>query len=199
MMFRLRTIFEVKDMQWDWPADVNYHEARAYCAWKSEQDGLEGKTEAYRVITEAEHHMIRDRNATPAYVRDNPMSDRAMKLGGNETANALEPGAANTNLAFASQSPVGSLRPSRTGHFDVMGNAWEWCEDHFNPLDGFKVHYVYDDFSMPCFDGRHNMIMGGSFISTGDNGASAFCRYHFRPHFLQHSGFRLVSSAQPAP
>lgn len=26
---------------------------------------------------------------------------------------------------------------------------------------------TYDDFSTPCFDGRHHMIMGGSFISLG--------------------------------
>lgn len=198
MKFRLRTIFEVKDVQWDWPVDVNYHEARAYCAWKSEQDGLTGTPEAYRVITEAEHHLIRDVAARPAYVRENPMSDRALWAGGDRAA-ALEPGAANFNLAYSSQSPVGSLPASPTGHHDAMGNAWEWCEDHFNPLDGFKVHSVYDDFSTPCFDGRHHMIMGGSFISTGDNGASSFSRYHFRPHFLQHSGFRLVSSSHPAP
>jgi len=33
--------------------------------------------------------------------------------------------------------------------------------------------------------------MGGSFISTG-NLASKFARYHFRPHFFQHAGFRVV-------
>jgi len=27
---------------------------------------------------------------------------------------------------------------------------------------------VYDDFSTPCFDGKHSMIVGGSFMSTGD-------------------------------
>jgi len=199
MMFRLRTVFEVTDMQWDWPADVNYHEARAYCAWKSEQDGLKGTPEEYRVVTEAEHHMMRDVKAQSAHVAGSPMSDRAMWVGGEHTANALEPGAANTNLAYASASPVGSLPASPTGHYDVMGNSWEWCEDHFNPLDGFKVHNVYDDFSTPCFDGQHHMIMGGSFVSSGDNGASAFSRYSFRPHFLQHSGFRLVSSSEPAP
>lgn len=36
-------------------------------------------------------------------------------------------------------------------------------------------------------------------MSSGDNGASVFCRFHFRPHFLQHSSFRLVSSSAPAP
>lgn len=48
------------------------------------------------------------------------------------------------------------------------------------------------DFSTPCFDGQHNIIMGGSFISTG-NEASVFARFHFRPHFHQHAGFRLVA------
>mmetsp|Transcript_148704 Transcript_148704/g.386633 ORF Transcript_148704/g.386633 Transcript_148704/m.386633 type:complete len:917 (+) Transcript_148704:94-2844(+) len=197
MQFRLRTIFEEKDMQWDWPVDVNYHEARAYCAWKSEQDDLKG-TAAYRVITEAEHHLIRDASADMAAARREPMKDRALWAGGDTFA-APGPGAANTNLAYSTQSPVNALPPSSSGHHDAMGNAWEWTEDHFNSLDGFKVHYVYDDFSTPCFDGKHHMIMGGSFISCGDNGASIFCRYHFRPHFLQHSSFRLVTSNTAAP
>jgi len=198
LRFRLRTIFEVCEMQWDWPVDVNYHEARAYCAWRAEQDGLLGKPEAYRVITEAEHHLIRDESISLVKARSDPQADRAMWAGGDISA-LPSPGAANLNLAYGSQSPVDALPPSSSGHYDVMGNAWEWTEDHFNPLEGFEVHHVYDDFSAPCFDGRHHMIMGGSFASTGDNGASAFCRYHFRPHFLQHSGFRLVSSHHPAP
>ena len=49
-------------------------------------------------------------------------------------------------------------------------------------LKGFEVHHVYDDFSTPCFDGKHSMIVGGSFVSTGDEG-SVFARFHFRPHF----------------
>ena len=35
-------------------------------------------------------------------------------------------------------------------------------------------------------------------MSTGDE-ASVFARFHFRPHFLQHSGFRLVASDEDAP
>jgi hypothetical protein len=58
------------------------------------------------------------------------------------------------------------------------------------------VHILYDDFSTPCYDGEHNIIMGGSFISTGDE-ASVFSRFHFRPHFFQHAGFRIVSSEAP--
>jgi len=197
MRFKLRNIFEQTDMQWDWPATVNYHEARAYCAWKSEQDGLAGKPEAYRVITEAEHHLIRGEDLQLEKARKDPSKDRTMAVGGDTFASGNQ--GANLNLAYGSESPVDALPASSSGHHDAMGNVWEWTEDHFNPLEGFKVHSVYDDFSSPCFDGRHHMIMGGSFASMSDNGGSLFCRYHFRPHFLQHSGFRLVSSKHAAP
>lgn len=37
--------------------------------------------------------------------------------------------------------------------------------------------------------------MGGSFASSGSE-ASVFARFHFRPHFHQHAGFRLVAPDQ---
>ena len=43
-------MFEVMEMPMDWPAEVNYHEAKAFCAWKGSD---------YRLPTEAEHHAIR--------------------------------------------------------------------------------------------------------------------------------------------
>jgi hypothetical protein len=64
-------------------------------------------------------------------------------------------------------------------------------EDHFAPLPEFEIHFLYDDFSTPCFDGWHTGIMGGSWISSGDL-ASNYARYHFRRHFFQHLGFRWV-------
>ena len=38
------------------------------------------------------------------------------------------------------------------------------------------------------------MILGGSFASTGDM-ACSYARFHFRPHFFQHAGFRVVYSS----
>jgi 5-histidylcysteine sulfoxide synthase len=100
-------------------------------------------------------------------------------------------GQALDHLRFGSEGPV-----ARDAAFaDVFGNVWQWLEDHFHPLDGFRVHPYYDDFSTPCFDGRHQMIAGGSFISIGDE-TSIHARFHFRPHFFQHAGFRLVDPLQ---
>lgn len=79
-----------------------------------------------------------------------------------------------------------------SGFYDVLGNAWEWGEDHYSALPGFKVHPYYEDFSSPCFAGKHQLILGGSFISTGQL-ASKYARYQFRPHFFQHATFRVVA------
>jgi putative 4-mercaptohistidine N1-methyltranferase len=55
---------------------------------------------------------------------------------------------------------------------------------------------LYDDFAAPTFDGKHNLIKGGSWISTG-NEATWYARYAFRRHFYQHAGFRIVESEVP--
>ena len=150
----------------------------------------------YRLLTEAEHHVIRHKDHNLKAARQDVAADKVMVTTGKEFP--VGKTGANLNLAFSSQNPVDYFPPTHTGHRDVTGSAWEWTEDHFNPLKGFEVHHVYDDFSTPCFDGKHSMIVGGSFMSTGDE-ASVFARFHFRPHFLQHSGFRLVASNDDAP
>lgn len=162
--YKLRTCFELVPMQWSWPAVVNFYEAEAYCKWKSETDGSH-----FRLMTEAEHHRLR-------------------------TLQTFEPSRYNLNLASGAERPVGlDIDAASDEPGDLFGNIWQWCEDEFNPLDGFTVNKFYDDFSVPCFDGEHQMILGGSFISTGDE-ATPWARFHFRPHFFQHAGFRIVSS-----
>ena len=43
-------MFDNLDMPWNWPVEINYHEAKAYCTWKGKD---------YRLLTEAEHNAIR--------------------------------------------------------------------------------------------------------------------------------------------
>ena len=60
---------------------------------------------------------------------------------------------------FEMFQPVNMYPPTQAGFCDVFGNVWEWVEDHVNGFCRFKSHMLYDDFSTPFFDGKHNMIM----------------------------------------
>lgn len=168
--WRLRLMLEEVPMPWDWPVEVNYLEAKAFCNWKSERDGR-----PLRLPTEAEWYRLRD----VAGVTDLLDWERA-------------PG--NLNLeGWASPCPVTEF--SHGGFHDVVGNVWQWTETPIRGFPGFEVHPLYDDFSTPTFDTQHNLIKGGSWISTG-NEIARDSRYAFRRHFFQHAGFRYVESEQ---
>lgn len=165
-----RNLLEEVPLPMDWPVEVNYLEAKAFCNWKSQSS-----EEFVRLPTEAEWQVLRDQLDT-----DLPYW-------------AAAPG--NINLEhFASSCPVNAF--SQGNFYDVIGNVWQWTESPIDGYEGFEVHPLYDDFSTPTFDGKHNLIKGGSWISTG-NEATRDSRYAFRRHFYQHAGFRYVSSSKP--
>ena len=167
----LRTMLEVIDLPWNWPVEVNYLEAKAFCNWLAAKSGR-----PIRLPTEDEWHRLRDLSQIP-----------------EPTAWGTAPG--NINLEHAcSPCPVDRFA---FGEFcDVIGNVWHWTETAIYPFHGFGIHPWYDDFSTPTFDTKHNLLMGGSWISTG-NEATRDARYAFRRHFFQHAGFRYLETARP--
>ncbi len=181
--YQLRTIFEVIELPLDFPVCVNFHEAKAYCSWKTEKENT--KT-GYRLPTEAEHHALRD--AKTKTVSRGVLRDCMMNVNSAEKL-------FNLNLSSGSESAVNAYPANDKGFHDTFGNVWQWSEETFHPLPGSKPHPYYDDFSVPCYDGNHQMIFGGSFASTGDL-ASIWARFHFRAHFFQHAGFRVVRSEE---
>lgn len=164
----LRLVAQEIPMPWNWPVEVNYLEAKAFCNWKTSKVG-----KTFRLPTEAEWYCLADH----CQVED--------------ILNSVNP-AANIQLAhYSSPCPVDKFKMG--DFYDVVGNVWQWTETPITGFAGFKVHPMYDDFTTPTFDGKHNIIKGGSWIATG-NEATYHARYAFRRHFYQHAGFRLVQS-----
>lgn len=169
--WKLRLLAEEVPMPWNWPVDTNCLEARAFCRWKSAQTGS-----PVRLPTEDEWNRLHDH----ARLADVPHD---------------APATANLHLdRWASSCPVDRFPHGEL--FDVVGNVWQWCETPTYPFDGFDVHPIYDDFTSPTFDDRHNIIKGGSWISAGNESRHA-SRYAFRRHFFQHAGFRYVVTGTP--
>ena len=164
-----RNLLNEMPLPHNWPVEVNCLEAQAYCTWLARKTG-----ENVQLQTEAHWYALR--HTLPAdLAADQPFWKTA-------------PG--NINLEHgASSTPVDTFPQ---GEFcDVVGNVWQWTRTPIMPFKGFEVHPLYDDFSVPTFDGRHNLIKGGSWIATG-NEALISARYAFRRHFFQHAGFRTI-------
>ncbi len=169
--YRLRILAKIIDMPWNWPVEVNYLEAKAFCNWLADKKGAK-----IRLPSEDQWYRLYDLHS----LADQPYWSKA-------------PG--NINLEhWASSCPVNQF--SSGDFFDIIGNVWQWTETPITGFAGFAVHPWYDDFSTPTFDTQHNLIKGGSWISTG-NEATRDARYAFRRHFFQHAGFRYVESEQP--
>jgi len=169
--WKLRLMTSEIDMPWSWPVEVNYHEAKAFCQWQSIQLG-----KPVRMPTEFEWYSIYEQAG---------LSDE--KVASTTQANLFID-------HFASPCPVNQF--AHGDFYDVVGNVWQWTETPIFPFDGFEVHPLYDDFTTPTFDGRHNLMKGGSWIATG-NEAIKSARYAFRRHFFQHVGFRYIVTDTP--
>jgi len=172
-----RNLASTMPLPLNWPVEVNYLEAKAFCQWKSKQ------TSTYiKLPNEAQWYCLREQLAGDV-------------LECNEVP-------ANINLSsFASSCPVdyfadknfANKNTAENPFNDIVGNVWQWTETAIDGYNGFKVHPLYDDFSTPTFDGKHNLIKGGSWISTGNETIKS-SRYAFRRHFFQHAGFRYIET-----
>ncbi|MEM8780936.1 MAG: 5-histidylcysteine sulfoxide synthase, partial [Cyanobacteria bacterium P01_G01_bin.49] len=167
--YRYRAMFDEFELPLDWPVEVNYYEAMAYCRWKGEN---------IRLMSEAEWHLATYGTVDKNSLHINKIHDY------------------NLNLKFGSPNPVGLLKTakSESGLWDLRGNIWEWLDEDFYGLPGFKPHFLYEDNAAPFFDNQHKMMLGGAWITQGTE-ALKFYRNWFRPSFYQHAGFRIAQSS----
>jgi formylglycine-generating enzyme required for sulfatase activity len=135
------------------------------------------KRKGYRLPTEAEwEYACRARTITPRYYGSDPA--------------LLTYYAAYIRNSPEQAQPVGSLIPNRFGLFDMLGNAFEWCD--FTPGTKQDQH--------PVERWEYRPVRGGSYFSK-----SSFVRAEYRISFhygeAMHNtfGFRIARSLPGGP
>ncbi|VAY88142.1 Glutamate synthase [NADPH] large chain [hydrothermal vent metagenome] len=162
-----RTLTSIIPLPLSYPVDINAIEAEAFCEYKSKQDDMQ-----YSLPSEAQYKAI-------------------CKYGKIDNLKFVDDENANHNFVLFHSCVINKY--NFNGIYDLVGNVWQWSSTPIFGFDGFKTHNAYDDFSTPTFDGKHSLLLGSSWASSG-NLIMNSSRYAFRKHFYQNAGFRYVVS-----
>ena len=155
---------------------VSWHDAVAFCEWLSEKT-----KKNYRLPSESEWEYAARGGK---YSEDFPYS-------GSHKVKEVAWYGLNSN---GESKQVGLKHPNELGIYDMSGNVWEWCQDHWQgdlkqiPQDGSPWLNVEKKASTEA----DRVVRGGSWFFTVD-----FCRVSYRNFFLakyrsSDLGFRVV-------
>jgi formylglycine-generating enzyme required for sulfatase activity len=186
--FVTEKVYNVGDARWEKPGFeqgdeqpvvfVSWYDAVAFCKWLSDKEGKK-----YRLPTEAEWEYCcrAGRNGTRYSFGDDEkeLRQHAWYFGNSEKKT----------------HPVGKLKSNAWGLFDMHGNAWEWCQDGYDP-NYYKTSPKQDPQGGA---GVHKVFRGGSYNDVQFVDYRTTVRSHEpsttrRPYI----GFRVVCEI-PAP
>jgi len=150
---------------------VRWYDARDYCRWKSEREGV-----TFRLPTEAEWEYACRAGSNGNYCFD-------------EDKETLDDYAWYKENSAGVTHDVGLKKPNAWGLYDIHGNVWEWCAD-----------YYAEDYSKTFRDGsawnikspKGMVLRGGAWSGVAEN-----CRASSRINLPANSrnyfcGFRVV-------
>ena len=179
---------------------VSWHEAMEFCDRLSRLTGRE-----YRLPSEAEwEYACRAGTTTPFHVGETLTTDLANYRGVDDDSIGWKGNydQGPKGIYRKETTEVGSFPPNAFGLYDMHGNVWEWCQDHWHdnysedpPRDGSAWLFSEERKSE---DKHTRVVRGGSWSHFPWNCRSA-CRLHFPPDLrLSADGFRVVCSAARA-
>lgn len=78
-----------------------------------------------------------------------------------------------------------------------MGGLWEWTSTPLAAHDGYAPMPLYPGYSADFFDGKHNVVLGGSWATLPRlAGRRSFVNWYQRNYPYMWAGARLVRDDQ---
>jgi formylglycine-generating enzyme required for sulfatase activity len=160
---------------------VSWNAAMEFCQRLSQVTGHD-----YRLPSEAEWEYACRAGTTTEFYFGETLTPKLARCKANL-------GMALITLFAGETAPVGSYMPNTFGLYDMHGNVWEWCLDHWHenyagaPTDGSAW--------LSGEKGSKRLLRGGSWFSNPSFCRSAY-RYYFNSGFADDNiGFRVVCVA----
>ncbi|WP_223869630.1 formylglycine-generating enzyme family protein [Paenibacillus sabuli] len=128
---------------------ISWNDAGAYCRWSGTQLPTEAQWE----------YAARGGLQRKTY----PWGD-LLKEGGRHRCNIWQgkfPVKNNASDGYVGTAPVDAYEPNGYGLYNMSGNVWEWCRDHFTP----EYHRITSDHNPLHEDkGDKRSMRGGSYL-----------------------------------
>ena len=168
---------------------VSWHNAVEFCLRLSQRTGRD-----YRLPSEAEwEYACRAGSKTPFHFGET--IDAALANYNAKSEAAGKYGRGKLGEYRQTTTPVDLFSPNLFGLYDMHGNVWEWCQDHWHdsykdaPIDGSAW------LNPKAKEDAHRILRGGSWLYNPQDCRSAF-RNHYAPGSRRDSiGFRVVCAA----
>ncbi len=171
---------------------VSWHDAAAYCNWRSRNEGLhpvynemdwevDFTKNGYRLFTEAEwEKAARGGLKGKTYTWGDEERPNGRYMANYNPGDYMEDGHLYT-------APVGSFPPNGYGLYDMAGNVWEWCNDRY---DENYYNKVQPKNPTGPSTGTARAMRGGSWVSN-----ALMCVYRdssYPNYTFNNIGFRCV-------
>ncbi|MDV3351280.1 SUMF1/EgtB/PvdO family nonheme iron enzyme [Leptothoe sp. LEGE 181152] len=166
---------------------VSWYDAKEFCQRLTQATGI-----SYRLPTEAEwEYACRAKRTSPFYFGPTIASNLA-NYNGKETYCMEQKGKYRKQT-----TSVGSFYPNRWGIYDMHGNVWEWCLDHWHSNYGEKPENLKQNGNTPWISLNENtdrILRGGSWKNFPRRCRAAH-RFRHQPGVkLNCFGFRIACS-----
>jgi len=176
---------------------VSHEDATAYIEWLTAKTG-----KPFRLPTEAEwEYACRAGTKTARFWGDNRegvaeyanVADQSLAAATKEKPDPERYFQHDDGYPFT--SPVGSFRPNQFGLYDMLGNVWEWCQDHW--VENYKNAPINGAARTTPDSTASRVLRGGAWV-----GGPRFVRAGSRNRDVprnrgNYTGFRVARTLPP--
>ncbi|KAI1142131.1 C-type lectin protein [Hypoxylon sp. FL0543] len=203
----VRTVYGLVPLKYalDWPVFASYDELAGCAAWLGGRiPTFEEARSIYNYVDkmkrkEAERQLGKTVPAVNAHllndgVEETPPSDGPQVDGSSSENDELFIDLTNANVGFRHWHPVAvTAHGNRLAGQAEMGGVWEWTSSTLRPHEGFKPMALYPGYTADFFDGKHNIVLGGSWATHPRiAGRKTFVNWYQRNYPYPWVGARLV-------
>ncbi|TDZ58608.1 Ergothioneine biosynthesis protein 1 [Colletotrichum trifolii] len=204
----VRTVFGLVPLKYalDWPIFASYDELSGCAAWMGGRvPTLEEARSIYTYVhntrkMEAEQTLGRTVPAVNGHLSNDGVEEtppRHLPLEAAKTRKDLFADLDGANVGFQHWHPVPvTADGGRLAGQGELGGVWEWTSSPLARHEGFEPMPLYPQYTTDFFDGKHNIVLGGSWSTHPIiAGRRSFVNWYQRNYPYAWAGARLVRDA----